>query len=212
MPSKDRYGRIKKKIEKLRDNSLAVASKANQILADGVQRLADRELRNLNEAYRSALTALKRGSSAKGDLVNRAHQQLDVMQRAADQLIASARHALEVAGKARADLTALVGQALQGKKVTRRDIERAVKPARDLLTRSRKAPTKKKTSPSKRSRPATRPKSRTTAAPAKKPRKAAPATPHSRARRATSGAKQEAAPAAATEAAASAPGSAPTAE
>jgi phasin family protein len=193
MPSKDRYGRIKKKIEKLRDHSLTVASKANRILADGVQRLADRELRSLNEAYRTTLTALKRGSSTRDDLVNRAHQQLDVMQRAADQLIASARHAVEVASKARADLTALVGRALQGEKVSRRDIERAVKPARDLLARTRKTPVakKKKAASGGRGRAAARPKAKTVAAAAKKPGKTRAPSANSRAGRATSGAKKE---------------------
>ena len=86
-----KFGQLKGELEKLRKDSLSVVLNANKIVYSGVQKLADRELKALNDYYRSALDAIRSADHAKEGLRSLANQQLDLLQNTVNQVIGHAR-------------------------------------------------------------------------------------------------------------------------
>lgn len=122
---------IRSRLERLRKDSLDLAANANRIVFAGVQRIADHELKTLNDAYRQAMKSLKQARRS-GGVKDIAAAQLDAMQDAVNRVIASTREALAIATETRRQLGELLQQA---RTTTRRDVERAVAPARAELKR-----------------------------------------------------------------------------
>lgn len=106
------FDQIKTSLDKLRRESLDVVGQANRIVSQGVHRLAEHELKALNDTYRTVLGALK--DAKKGDSIKDvAGKQLDVMQDSVNRLIASTRESLAILSDTRQELTGLVSGGLK---------------------------------------------------------------------------------------------------
>ena len=107
-----RFDQIKTSFDKLRRDSLEVVGNANKIVSQGVQRLADHELKALNETYKTLLASLK--DAKNGDSIkDAAAKQLDVMQDSVNKLIASTRESIGILADTRQELAGLVGGGLK---------------------------------------------------------------------------------------------------
>jgi len=107
-----RFDQIKTSFDKLRKDSLDVVSSANKIVSQGVQRLAEHELKALNETYKTVLASLK--DAKKGDSIKDvAGKQLDVMQDSVNKLIASTRESIGILADTRQELASLVSGGLK---------------------------------------------------------------------------------------------------
>lgn len=115
MPAKDTIDQLKSHIERLRRDSLDVVTNASRIVFEGVQKLAEQELRALNDYYKSAVNAAK-GASGPGDL---ASQQLDLLQDTVQKVIAAARESLSIIAATRAELSRLAGSGADAKALTK---------------------------------------------------------------------------------------------
>lgn len=118
MAAKDTIEQLKAHIERLRRDSLDVVTNASRIVFDGVQKLAEQELKALNDYYKSAVSSAK-GASSPGSL---ASQQLDLLQDTVQKVIAAARESLSILSDTRAELQRLVGSgaaALEGKALSK---------------------------------------------------------------------------------------------
>jgi hypothetical protein len=104
MAARDTIDQLKAHIERLRRDSLDVVANASRIVFEGVQKLAEQELRALNDYYKSAVNSAK-AASGPGDL---ASQQLDLLQDTVQKVIAAARESLSIIADTRAELTRLV--------------------------------------------------------------------------------------------------------
>jgi hypothetical protein len=114
---------LKTSIEKLRKESLDVVGQANKIVSQGVQRLADHELKALNETYKNVLSALK--ASKGGESVkDMAAKQLDLMQDTVNRLIASANDSLAIVADTRQELTGLVQKGLKSGDVAEAELNK----------------------------------------------------------------------------------------
>lgn len=107
MAAKDTIDQLKAHIDRLRRDSVDVVANASRIVFEGVQKLAEQELRALNDYYKNALGAVKtaRGGGAK-DL---AAQQLDLLQDTVQRVISHARESLSIISSTRAELARLLG-------------------------------------------------------------------------------------------------------
>jgi hypothetical protein len=202
MAAKQHLEQLRKQIEKLRSDSVSVVANANKIVYSGVQKLADRELKALNDYYRSALASIK--SANKSDLRGLAHHQLDLLQDTVNQVISHARESMSIVADTRAELAKLVQKGVDGEKVAVSRLNKAVAPARKAVAKAKSAARKAGKDAEKsvkkaggKAKAATRKavaSGRATAAAAvKKVEYAFPApTPGSRASRATSRAKKAA--------------------
>lgn len=123
-------------LEDLRKDSLDMVVAANKIVYQGVQRVADHELKALNDTYRAALDSLKKVKRSDS-LKSVTSKQIDVLQEAANRIIASAREALEIVAETRLELTKLMQKNLKGGKVSSAEIERTTKRARKAVTKVR---------------------------------------------------------------------------
>jgi phasin protein len=201
-----KFGQLKGEIDKLRKDSLSVVLNANKIVYSGVQKLADSELKALNDYYRSALEAI-RGADRKQGLRNMAHQQLDLLQDTVNQVIAHARESMSIVAETRAELSRLVDRGVKGGKVGKAQLERATAPARKAVGKvkaaAKKAAGKSVKKAAKKVRAATRKAAVSGRRGAVAARKVAPRTaktghglprklPESRASRATSRARHAA--------------------
>ena len=65
MAARDTIDQLKAHIERLRRDSLDVVANASRIVFEGVQKLAEQELRALNDYYKSAVNSAK-GASGPG--------------------------------------------------------------------------------------------------------------------------------------------------
>jgi hypothetical protein len=106
------FDHLKTSIEKIRKDSVEVVGQANKIVTQGVQRLAEHELKALNETYRHVLASLKARKS--GDSVrDLAARQLDLMQDTVNRLIGSAKDSLAIVADTRQELAGLVQKGLK---------------------------------------------------------------------------------------------------
>jgi len=106
------FDHLKTSIEKIRKDSLEVVGQANKIVSQGVQRLAEHELKALNETYKNVLSSLK--ASKSGDSVKDvAAKQLDLMQDTVTRLISSAKDSLSIVADTRQELAGLVQKGLK---------------------------------------------------------------------------------------------------
>lgn len=206
MAAKQHLEQLRKQIEKLRSDSISVVANANKIVYSGVQKLADRELKALEDYYRSALSSIR--SANKGDLRGLAHHQLDLLQETVNQVISHARESMSIVADTRAELAKLVQKGVAGEKVAVARLNKTVAPAKKAVAKARSAArkagkdaqktvnqsVKKATGKAKAAtRKAVASGKATAAAAVKKVEYAFPApTPGSRASRATSKAKQAA--------------------
>jgi light-regulated signal transduction histidine kinase (bacteriophytochrome) len=133
-----KFGQLKGEIDKLRKDSLSVVQNANKIVYSGVQKLADRELKALNDYYRSALEAI-RSADRKQGLRDMAHHQLDLLQDTVNQVIAHARESMSIVAEARTELSRLVDRGVHGGKVGKAELERAAAPARKAVGKAKAA-------------------------------------------------------------------------
>lgn len=103
MAARDTLDQLKSQLERLRHDSLDVVAKASRIVFEGVQKLAEQELKALNDYYKSATAGLriKGGPSAS--------QQLDLLQDTVQKVISHARESLSILSDTRAELARLVG-------------------------------------------------------------------------------------------------------
>jgi ribosome recycling factor len=202
MAAKQRLDQLKQQIDRLRRDSLDVVANANKIVSGGVQKLADRELKALNDYYHSAIDSIR--SANKGDLRGLAHQQLDLLQDTVNQVISHARESLGIVAETRAELAKLVQKGIRGEKVALADLEKAAAPARKAVSKVKASATEAGRSAQKAVKKAgDKAKSRTTKALSSGKRSAVAAvkaveqalplpSPDSRASRATSRAKKAA--------------------
>lgn len=203
MAAKQHLDQLRQQIERLRKDSLDVVANANKIVYSGVQKLADRELKALNDYYRSALDSIKKAN--KNDIRGLALQQLDLLQETVNQVISHARESMGIVAETRAELSKLVQKGIKGEKVAMADLNKAAAPARKAIakvkTAAQKAGQDAKKSATKVGKQATATtrkvvasgKSTATAAIRKVEHVVVPApSPGSRASRATSRAKQAA--------------------
>ncbi len=106
------FDSLKTSIDKIRKDSLEVVGQANKIVTQGVQRLAEHELKALNDTYKNVLVSLKaaKGGESVKDL---AAKQLDLMQDTVTRLISNARDSLGIVADTRQELVNLVQKGLK---------------------------------------------------------------------------------------------------
>ncbi|MDE2148903.1 MAG: TIGR01841 family phasin [Gammaproteobacteria bacterium] len=188
MVAKQRLDQVRSRLERLRRDALEMVTSANKVVFNGVQRLADQELKTLNRAYNTALRSLQT-ARAGGNLKHMTAKQLDALQEIVNQVIASARQSLAIVAETRTELADLIRK---GGNTTAADVRLAVAPAKRGLRRVNSAARRGAAGIKK-------PAAKTSRKPARKtvPRKSARSTarrpsPNSRASRATSRAKHAA--------------------
>lgn len=103
MAAKDTLDQLRSHIERLRRDSFDVVANASRIVFEGVQKLAEQELKALNEYYKSATAGLKSTGGPS------ASQQLDLLQDTVQKVIGHARASLSIISDTRAELTRLIG-------------------------------------------------------------------------------------------------------
>lgn len=135
MAAKQHLDQLRKQIEKLRSDSIGVVASANKIVYGGVQKLADRELKALNDYYKSALASIK--SANKGDLRGLANQQLDLLQDTVNQVISHARESMSIVADTRAELARLVQKGVDGEKIAVSRLDKAVAPAKKAVNKAK---------------------------------------------------------------------------
>lgn len=145
MAARDKLDQLKTQVERVRRESLDVVSNASRIVFEGVQKLAEQELKALSDYYKSATAALKapRGGSNVQDL---AAQQLDLLQDTVLKVIQHARDSIGIIVDTRTELTRLLGSgsALDGKALSK-----VTEPAQKALDDVRKAAAKAQKSASR---------------------------------------------------------------
>lgn len=138
MAAKDKIDQLKAQIEHMRKESLDVVSNASRIVLEGVQKLAEQELRALNDYFKSATGALKspRSGNSYQDM---AAQQLDLLQETVQTVIGHARESLSIIADTRAELTRLIGN---GASLDGKALSRVTEPAQKAMEDVRKAAAK----------------------------------------------------------------------
>ena len=123
---------LKTSIDKIRKDSLEVVGQANKIVSQGVQRLADHELKALNDTYKNVLSSLK---SAKGgeSVKDMAAKQLDLMQETVTRLIASAKDSLGIVAETRQELAGLVQKGLKTGGVAEAELDKITAKAKKAV-------------------------------------------------------------------------------
>ncbi|HEX7381951.1 MAG TPA: TIGR01841 family phasin [Nevskiaceae bacterium] len=186
-------------MERLRRESLETVIAANKIVYNGVQQIADSELKLLNESYRSAVRSLKksRDTGSRRDAVG---AQIEILQETANRVIGAARETLHIVLETRKELTQLVRRHADGAAVPVAKADAAVKQARKAVKETT-ATARRASSKASRTRPPARKTAKAATKPAK-PRKAtgkrstattsgaATKAPNSRANAATTRAKR----------------------
>jgi hypothetical protein len=131
MAAKQHLDQLKRQIEQLRKDSLSVVASANKVVFHGVQKLADSELKALNDYYRSAMESIRHAN--KGDLRGLAQQQLDLLQNTANQVFSHARQSLGIVAETRAELAKLVQKGMKGESVAVAELKKAAAPAQKAV-------------------------------------------------------------------------------
>lgn len=134
MAARDTLEQLKSHIDRLRRDSLEVVANASRIVFEGVQKLAEQELKALNDYYKSATAGLKAqgGSSAS--------QQLDLLQETVQKVISHARESLSILSDTRAELARLVGSG--DASAASRALTRVTAPAQKAMEDVKKAASK----------------------------------------------------------------------
>lgn len=114
--------------------SLDTLGNANAIVYGGVQKLADAELKALNDYYKAAIASLKKAQGDK-NLKSAAAKQADLLQDAVTRLIDNARASLAVVADARAELAKLVKGGKNGAPLSLARLEKAIAPAQKALAK-----------------------------------------------------------------------------
>jgi hypothetical protein len=135
MAGKLRFNQLKDQIDRLRKDSLEVVANANKIVYDGVQKLADKELKALNDYYKSAVNSIK--AAKRSDLKGAATTQIDLLHSTVNTVISHARESLEVVADARDELAKLVKKSAEGATIAESNIRRAVEPAKAALDKAK---------------------------------------------------------------------------
>ena len=126
------FNSLKTSIDKIRKDSLDVVGQANKIVSQGVHRLAEHELKALNDTYKSVLSSLK--SSKSGESVkDLAAKQLDLMQDTVTRLIASAKDSLSIVAETRQELTGLVQKGLKSGAVAETELNKITAKAKKAV-------------------------------------------------------------------------------
>lgn len=109
MASRKPLNQVKARIERLRRDSVDVAANSSRIVLDGVQKLAEHELKAFNAYYTSASASLKsaRGPNGTG-YPDMAAKQLDLLDKAIRKIASHAVDSLSVLSETRAELARLV--------------------------------------------------------------------------------------------------------
>ena len=123
MAKKSDFNRLRDKLDRVRKDSLELATEANRIVLDGVQRIADRELSALNDYYKAAVAALKQAREGDKGLRDIAGKQLDLLQESATQAIGHAREAVGIVAETRSRLGELLGRSVKEGSETARKLE-----------------------------------------------------------------------------------------
>ena len=114
--------------------SLDTLGNANAIVYGGVQKLADAELKALNDYYKAAIASLKKAQGDK-NIKSAAQKQADLLQDAVTRLIDNARASLAVVAEARAELSKLVHGGKAGAPLSLARLEKAIAPAQKALAK-----------------------------------------------------------------------------
>lgn len=138
MATKDRLEQVKAHIDRLKRESVGVVSNANRIVLDGIQKLAEQELKALNAYYKSVVASLK-GAKRGDSIKDLAAQQLDLMQETVDRVISAARESMSIIAETRAELARLVQQ---GGDTSTSALSRIAEPAQRAMTDVKKAAAK----------------------------------------------------------------------
>lgn len=126
------FDQIKTSIDRIRKDSLEVVGQANKIVTQGVQRLADHELKALNDTYKNVLASLK--SSKGGESVkDLAAKQLDLMQETITRLISSAKDSLTIVADTRQELSGLVQKGLKSGSVAETELNKITAKAKKAV-------------------------------------------------------------------------------
>lgn len=136
MAARDTIDQLKAHIERLRRDSVDVVANASRIVFEGVQKLAEQELRALNDYYKSAVNSAK-AASGPGDL---ASAQLDLLQDTVQKVIAAARESLSILADTRAELARLVNSGGPG--VDAKVLSKVTAPAQKAIEDVKKAAAK----------------------------------------------------------------------
>lgn len=131
MAGKDHLDQIKAQFERLRKDSLESVANANRIVYEGVQKLADKELKALNDYYRLALLSIKRGKKSGDSFKDIAQKQIELLQMTATKVLANARESLAIVAKTRAELAALVDKSIKTGSVP--NLAQVTKPAKQAI-------------------------------------------------------------------------------
>lgn len=133
---------LKAHLERLRADSVDVVANASRIVVDGVQKLAEQELKALNEYYKSAVKSArelknKKTSKTYQDL---ASEQIDLLQDTVQKVVSNARESLNIIADTRAEIARLTqsGQGADNAKA----LARVSEPARKAVEDVRKAASK----------------------------------------------------------------------
>ena len=136
MAARDTIDQLKAHIERLRRDSLDVVANASRIVFEGVQKLAEQELRAFNDYYKSAVNSAK-AASGPGDL---ASAQLDLLQDTVQKVIAAARESLSILADTRAELARLVNNGGPG--IDAKVLSKVTAPAQKAIEDVKKAASK----------------------------------------------------------------------
>lgn len=126
------FNQLKSSIEKIRKDSLGVVGQANKIVTQGVQRLAEHELKALNDTYKSVLSSLKAAKSGES-VKDLAAKQLDLMQDTVNRLISSARDSLSIVADTRQELVGLVQKGLKSGAVAETELDKITAKAKKAV-------------------------------------------------------------------------------
>lgn len=139
--SRKPLNQVKARIQRLRRDSVEVAANSGRIVRDGVQKLAEQELKALNAYYRSATASLRsaRGPGGSG-YQDMAATQLDLLDKTIRKVAGNAMEALSVLSDARAELARLVEPEPPPTRLTA--LKKMTAPARKVVADVRKAATR----------------------------------------------------------------------
>ena len=129
-------------LERLRADSVEVVTNASRIVVEGVQKLAEQELKALNDYYKSAVKTAKEAKQSKN---SKAYQdldseQIDLLQDTVQKVLSNARESLSIIADTRAELSRLT-QA-KPETIASKNFAKVADPARRAVEEVRKAASK----------------------------------------------------------------------
>ncbi len=140
MAAKKKLAKLKTQMDDVRSIAIETVISANKIVYEGIQRLAEHELDELQKSYKSVVDGLK-ASTKKGDVKSTAQAQLDLLQSTIDQIIANARTSVQIITETRVALTDALSANLQGKTTAKKQLNAAKKQATTAAKQVRAATT-----------------------------------------------------------------------